>query len=283
MQLVFEGVGFSYKAAEEGQAPALSNIDFAIEPGECLAIAGHTGSGKSTLVQLFNGLLKPTAGRVLFDGRDMTDLDVRSEARRHIGLVFQYPERQLFASTVLEDVMFGPRNLGFSERKAKQAAVAALKRVSLDVDEVGNLSPFHLSGGQQRRVAFAGVLAMEPELIVFDEPTAGLDPATHESFVHLLVELRESGTTCVITSHDMNDIGRLATRMMVLDQGRIAMLDTPHAVFSRVDELAAISLDIPQVQRFAMQLREKGLPLPDALYTEESLADAIAKALASRA
>jgi len=166
--------------------------------------------------------------------------------------------------------------MGMSERKITHLVRDALEQVGLDVDEIGQKSPFKLSGGQQRRVAFAGVLAMDPEVLVFDEPASGLDPATHDAFIELVASLHASGRTCVVISHNMNDIARLATRVLVLDHGQMVMLDTPEAVFSRDDELIHLGLDVPQAQRFAHELREAGLPLPHALYNEESLAAAIA-------
>ncbi len=290
MALVFEHVSYTYapltkRQVKEGQSPlwALNDISFSIEDGEFLAIAGHTGSGKSTLVLHLNGVLEPTEGRVLWNGQDLSDKKVANLARGDIGIVFQYPEHQLFAATVYEDVAFGPRNLGLSAEEVESRVKAALELVELDYEDFKDRSPFELSGGQQRRVAFAGVLAMKPTTLVLDEPVAGLDPASRNDFLTFIDRLhKKHGITLVMVSHNMNDIARLADRVLVLDQGEIALAGTPEEVFSHAVELREIGLGVPHAQRMANELRELGVPLEENLYSPESLADRLAMLLGNR-
>lgn len=287
MRLAFEQVSFSYDAPAHagrqraGEMPrfALRGINFAIESGEFLGVAGHTGSGKSTLIQHANGLLHPTEGRVALDGVDLAAKAAAREARRRIGLVLQYPENQLFAATVAEDVAFGPRNLGLSEPDVRARVDEALRAVGLDPEAIGSANPFALSGGQRRRAALAGVLAMRPELLVLDEPAAGLDPQGRDEILELVASLRDRGTAVIMVSHSMDDLARLADRILVLDGGRQLMLGRPADVFSHADELRAVGLDVPAAQRVAARLRAAGMPLPQKLYDVESLADAVAEQL----
>ncbi len=283
MPISFESVSFSYnppskRQIKAGETPkyALQDVTFTVREGEFLAIAGHTGSGKSTLTQHLNGLIHPTEGRVLWNGKDLTEKKNAIEARGDIGLVFQYPEHQLFAATVFEDVAFGPRNLGLNGAEVDERVRNALRSVDLSFEELRDVSPFELSGGQQRRVAFAGVLAMQPSVLVLDEPVAGLDPASRKDFIDLIDGLHRSGLTIIMVSHNMNDIARLADRVMVLNKGRIAGLGTPEEVFAHAADLRSIGLGVPHAQRMANELREKGMALPEALYSPESLADALA-------
>ena len=256
---------------------AIRDISFTLEEGEFLGIAGHTGSGKSTLIQHMNGLVHPTTGRVLVDGADLADKEVAQAFRGKVGLVFQYAENQLFAETVREDVAFGPKNLGVPEDQLDERVRKALADVQLDVEEIGDKSPFELSGGQQRRVAFAGVLAMEPEVLILDEPVAGLDPASRKEFLGLIKNLHTQGRTVVMVSHDMDSLAQLCDRILVLNAGRLFALGTPTEVFSRGDELRAIGLDVPAPQKLACELREEGFDLPRELYDTESLAEDLAK------
>lgn len=286
MPIAFEQVSFTYtpltkrqKKAGEVAKYALKNVTFEIEDGEFLGIAGHTGSGKSTLTQHLNGLANPTEGRVLWNGRDLSDKKNATEARGDIGLVFQYPEHQLFAASAFEDVAFGPRNLGLNAAEVELRVTEALASVHLDAEALRDVSPFELSGGQQRRVALAGVLAMKPSVLVLDEPVAGLDPASREYFLELIDGLHKSGLTVVMVSHNMNDIARLATRVLVMNEGEIAFLGTPEEVFSHAAELREIGLGVPHAQRMANELRELGFDLPAGLYSPESLADALAELL----
>ena len=288
MSITFEQVSYSYqpltkrqKKEGEKQRWALRDVSFELKDGEFFAIAGHTGSGKSTLVQHLNGLTHPTKGRVLWNGHDLTDRKVASQARADIGVVFQYPEHQLFAASVYEDVAFGPRNMGLDTNEVDTRVREALASVHLDFDTIAERSPFELSGGQQRRVAFAGVLAMRPSALVLDEPVAGLDPASREDFLRLIENLhRTRFMTVVMISHNMNDIARLADRMLVLHDGQIAFLGTPAEIFvHHAADVRAIGLGIPHAQRLANELRELGLPLPQRLYLPESLADELASLL----
>ena len=288
MSLVFEQVSFSYvplskrqKKAGEQQRYALRNVSFELHEGEFLAIAGHTGSGKSTLVQHLNGLANPTEGRVLWNGQDLADKRVATQARGDIGVVFQYPEHQLFAASVAEDVAFGPRNLGLSADEVDARVREALEVVHLDYDELCDRSPFELSGGQQRRVAFAGVLAMRPTTLVLDEPVAGLDPASRNDFLELIGDLHAArNMTVVMVSHNMNDIARLADRVLVMHEGEVAFIGTPEEIFTQhASELREIGLGIPHAQRLANELREQGMSLPGKLYQPETLADEIAALL----
>ena len=285
MSIVFEQVSFSYvplskrqKKAGEQQKFALKQVSFELHDGEFLAIAGHTGSGKSTLVQHFNGLANPTEGRVLWNGLDLSDKHVATQARGDIGVVFQYPEHQLFAASVAEDVAFGPRNLGLTEDEVQVRVREALSIVHLDYEALHDRSPFELSGGQQRRVAFAGVLAMRPHTLILDEPVAGLDPVSRADFLSLIEDLHDNrNLTVVMVSHNMNDITQLADRMLVMHEGEIAFLGTPEEIFTQhAVELRKIGLGIPHAQRLANELRDAGMPLPEKLYVPEVLADEIA-------
>lgn len=288
MSITFEKVSYSYTPLSKRQKKkgettkyALRNVSFTLEDGEFLAIAGHTGSGKSTLTQHLNGLVHPTEGRVLWNGQDMADKKVATQARGDIGLVFQYPEHQLFAASVYEDVAFGPRNLGCSEEEVAERVKHALDAVDLDFEKLHDVSPFELSGGQQRRVAFAGVLAMKPTTLVLDEPVAGLDPASRSDFLELIGRFHESGMTVVMVSHNMNDIALLADRVLVMNEGEIAWLGSPEEVFMHQEELRAIGLGVPHAQRFANEMRALGFPLPEKLYSPEELANSLAAILKS--
>lgn len=290
MSIVFEQVSFSYvplskrqKKAGEKQKYALCNVSFELHDGDFLAIAGHTGSGKSTLVQHLNGLANPTEGRVLWNGKDLADKKVATQARGDIGVVFQYPEHQLFAASVAEDVAFGPRNLGLNADEVDARVREALDIVHLDYDELAERSPFELSGGQQRRVAFAGVLAMRPTTLVFDEPVAGLDPASRADFLSLIEDLHvKRGLTVVMVSHNMNDIARLADHLLVMHEGEVAFYGTPEDIFTHHGaELHEIGLGIPHAQRLANELRDLGFDLPNVLYSPESLADKLVEVLGS--
>ena len=292
MPLAFEGVSYSYEnpkrskrrnaerdAVSGARTWALHQVTFSLADGEFLGLAGHTGSGKSTLIQHTNGLLHPHEGRVLFDGRDLADKRTAQDCRSAVGLVFQYPEHQLFAATVREDVSFGPRNLGLSEEEVAERVSEALRLVHLDEDDIAERSPFELSGGQQRRVAFAGVLAMRPRVLVMDEPVAGLDPVAREEFLELIDELHRSGLSIIMASHSMDDLARLADRVLVLADGEVFRLGAPQEVFADVEGLRSVGLDAPAAQRFASELRDAGFNLAPLLYDVESLADAIASQL----
>lgn len=259
---------------------ALRDVSFSISNGEFFGICGHTGSGKSTLIQHMNGLVHPTEGRVLFNGNDLADKRSASEARTKCGLVFQYPEHQLFAPTVHEDVAFGPSNLGVAGDELTARVREALELAGLDFEEVADKSPFELSGGQQRRVAFAGVLAMKPSMLVLDEPVAGLDPKSRRDFLALIKGLHESGLTVVMVSHCMEDLAELCDRVLVLNEGRVHAVGTPEEIFQDPAKLKELGLAAPAAQALANRLRQQGFTLPRALYDIPSLAADIAKDLA---
>ncbi len=260
---------------------ALSDISFTLEEGEFLGIAGHTGSGKSTLIQHVNGLIQPTFGRVLVDEHDLSDKAVAQTYRGKVGLVFQYPEHQLFATTVAEDVAFGPRNLKLNEEEVNSRVRAALKSVDLDPDIVGDKNPFELSGGQQRRVAFAGVLSMNPSVLVLDEPVAGLDPIARKEFLELIAQLHAGGLSIIMVSHSMEDLALLSDRILILNKGHQFDLGSPTKVFTRGEELRAIGLDVPVAQKLAIELRDEGFDLDRPLYDTTSLANDIMQCLIS--
>ena len=257
---------------------ALWQVSFELQRGEFLAIAGHTGSGKSTLIQLAGGLLHPTEGTVRLQGRDMAEKKEAAAVRHSVGILFQYPERQLFAATVADDVAFGPRNLGLEEAEVNRRVEEALERVHLSYRDLKDKSPFALSGGQQRRVAFAGVLAMEPDTLILDEPAAGLDPRSHDRLLRLVEELHgRQGLTVVMVSHNMDDIGALADRVLLLNRGHVHALGDPLTVFRDVEGLKAIGLDIPRTYRLALEL---GMAGPwDRIPSIGELARAIAERL----
>ena len=273
--------GASNKQALWGNDPsspwALRDVSLTVRRGEFLGLAGHTGSGKSTLVQHLNGLIRPQEGAVHALGLDLSNKKDAAAVKAKVGVVFQYPERQLFAETVAQDVAFGPHNLGLSQAEVDRRVEFSLARVGLDLAAVGDKSPFELSGGQQRRVAFAGVLAMEPEVLVLDEPMAGLDPAARKDFLELIGRLHDEGLTVVMVSHSMDDLANCCDRIVVMNEGAVFAEGTPTQVFAHADELKSIGLGVPAAQRMALALAEAGVPLRcGGLYTVESLADELA-------
>ncbi len=273
MPVAFEQVSFSY----DGERDALEDIDLVVDDGEFLGVIGHTGSGKSTLVQLMNALLVPTAGRVLVDGMDTRERKLRRKVRTTVGLAFQYPETQLFANTVAEDVAFGPRNLDLPDDEVDRRVREALERVGMDYAEVAQRSPFDLSGGQQRRVALAGILAMEPRVLVLDEPAAGMDPATVSEIRAYLRELNDQGLTIVLVSHSMDDVAELCSRIIVLDHGTLHMQGTPAELFTAQNaaELRRINLGVPRATKFALELAERGLEVPGPILDERQLVEVL--------
>ena len=262
---------------------ALRDVSLTVHRGEFLGLAGHTGSGKSTLVQHLNGLIRPQEGSVHALGLDLSNKKEAAAVKAKVGVVFQYPERQLFAETVAQDVAFGPHNLGLSQAEVARRVESSLARVGLDLATIGDKSPFELSGGQQRRVAFAGVLAMEPEVLVLDEPMAGLDPAARRDFLELIGRLHREGLTVVMVSHSMDDLANCCDRIVVMNEGAVFAEGAPAQVFAHADELKSIGLGVPAAQRMALALAEAGVPLRCAgLYTVESLADELADLLTAR-
>ena len=267
----------TYSAGTPFEHKAIDNMNFSVERGEFIGIIGHTGSGKSTLMQHLNGLLKPTSGQVLLDGVDIhSDKKFTRQARFRVGLVFQYPEYQLFEETVYKDIAFGPRNMGLKPEEIDRRVREAAKLVGL-TDEQLEVSPFDLSGGQKRRVAIAGVIAMEPEVLILDEPTAGLDPASRAAVLENIETYRKTkNATIMMVSHSMNDVARLTDRLLVLCGSKLAMDGAPSEVFTRAQELLDMGLDIPDITRVFLRLQQMGLPL-EPVYTIDQALDAVKK------
>ncbi len=277
MSIVIEHLNYVYMAGGPYETKALSDVNLTIRDGEFIGLIGHTGSGKSTLVQHLNGLIMPTSGRVLVDGMDLKDKATdRRAVRQRVGLVFQYPENQLFEETVEKDIAFGPKNLGLDENEIARRVKDAMRRVALDYDKLHDRSVFELSGGQMRRVAIAGVLAMEPQVLVLDEPCAGLDPRGREEILGLIKKLHEeAGTTIVMVSHSMDDVASLAERVIVMNHGEVVMDGAPRDVFSCGEELRGMGLDVPQAVQLAGKLRSRGFDIPEGIYRIEEIREAI--------
>ncbi|MCL6553646.1 MAG: energy-coupling factor transporter ATPase [Firmicutes bacterium] len=264
-------VHYTYLRGTPMEAPALRGVSLQIARGECVAILGPTGSGKSTLIQHFNGLLRPTAGRVLVAGQDLwAPRADRRAARRLVGLVFQFPEYQLFAETVEQDVAFGPRNLGWAPEAVAEAVDEALRLVGLAPERFAGRSPFALSGGEMRRVALAGVLAMRPAVLVLDEPTAGLDGQGRHEIRRILRDVHRRGQTVVLVTHHMDDVAELAQRVVVLRDGTVALAGAVGEVFAREDALRQLGLDLPVAARVTRRLRALGVPVADALTLQDA-------------
>ncbi len=262
MPLELKNVSYIYQPNTPNESTALNNVSLTINDGEFIGIIGHTGSGKSTLVQLLCGLLAPTSGQVFIDGVDINAKDTpKAERKKHrlqVGMVFQYPEHQLFEETVIADIAFGPKNLGFAEKEARALAKSAMKTVGLSAD-LAKSSPFDLSGGQKRRVAIAGVLAMNPKYLILDEPTAGLDPQGREEILAEVQSLRqELGITVILVSHSMDDVARFADRLLVLNDSQLYMQGTSQEIFARAEEMRALGLDIPVVTAILKRLAQEG-------------------------
>ncbi len=272
MSIIVDHVSYIYSKETAYQIKALNDVSLKIKEGEFIGLIGHTGSGKSTLVQHLNGLLRASSGNIYYNGEDIYDKDFdMKRLRSKVGLVFQYPEHQLFEVDVFSDVCFGPNNLGLSKSETQLRAYEALKQVGL-ADEYFYQSPFDLSGGEKRRVAIAGVLAMKPDVLILDEPTAGLDPRGREEILTLIAQLREeSNIAIVLVSHSMEDVAEYVDRIIVMNQGQIVYDDTPRTVFSHYRELQEIGLAVPQVTSILYKMREKGFPVrTDAITVEEA-------------
>ncbi len=272
--LQVDNLSHTYSVGTPFAHKALDKMNFTVERGEFIGIIGHTGSGKSTLMQHLNGLLKPCSGRILLDGQDIwSDKKLTRQARFRVGLVFQYPEYQLFEETVYKDIAFGPKNMGLDKAEIDRRVREAAGFVGL-TDKQLESSPFDLSGGQKRRVAIAGVIAMEPEILILDEPTAGLDPTGREEILANIESYRKSqNATIMMVSHSMSDVARLAERLLVLDHAKIVMDGTPKEVFARAEELVAIGLDIPEVTRVFMRLKQMGLPVEPVFTIDQAVAE----------
>ncbi len=280
MAIILDHVSHIYEEGTAMEVAALKDVNLVIPDGQFIGLIGHTGSGKSTLVQHLNGLMKPTAGNIYYNGADINDDGFnKKELRSKVGLVFQYPEHQLFEIDVFKDVCFGPKNMGLDEKEVQLRAYAALKQVGLE-DEYFYQSPFDLSGGQKRRVAIAGVLAMKPEVLILDEPTAGLDPKGRDEILGQIAKLRdEMGITVVLVSHSMEDVAKYVDRIIVMNQGSVMYDDEPRKVFQHYKELEEVGLAAPQVTYIMQELKKKGLPVNADVITIEEAKDEILKAL----
>ena len=280
MSIELKNVSYLYSPGTAFEMRALENINLTIPEDQFIGLIGHTGSGKSTLIQLFNGLLRPTAGTVFYNGKNIWDEGFsRKDLRGQVGLVFQYPEYQLFEVDVLKDVCFGPKNQGLDPAAAEKRAREALEHVGVP-EEIYGRSPFELSGGQKKRVAIAGVLAMDPRILILDEPTAGLDPGGRDEILEQIASLHEKrGITIVLVSHSMEDIARYVQRIVVLDGGRVAFDDTPRRVFSHYRELEKMGLAAPQITYVMHDLRDRGLPVDVEALTVEEAKNSILRAL----
>lgn len=276
MSIEVKNLKYTYNPGMPGETLALDDVSFEVHDGETIGIIGHTGSGKSTLLQHLNGLIRPDSGEVWVDGQCITDKAAKLvDVRRKVGLVFQYPEYQLFEETVAKDIAFGPRNTGIPEDQMEKRVRAAMSIVGLDYDEIAESSPFELSGGQKRRVAIAGVVAMRPSVLILDEPTAGLDPAAHDEVLAMIETINASMNMIVIfVSHNMADVARLSDRVLVMDKGKIVMQGTPREVFSHEDELSSMGLGVPPVRDILKKIKE-AVPgfESDALTTDEAAED----------
>lgn len=263
-----ENVSYTYMKGGPFEKKALDNVSLEVRPGEFIGVIGHTGSGKSTMIQMLNGLLKPSEGRVFIDGTDINDKGVNlRDIRFKVGLVMQYPEYQLFEETVLKDISFGPANMGLPREEVEERARFAANMVGLN-DSLLEKSPFDLSGGQKRRAAIAGVLAMEPKILILDEPTAGLDPAGRDEILFKIRDMhKRMNLTVLLVSHSMEDVAKLADRILVMNGGHVEMFDTPDKVFCKSGRLQEIGLNVPQITRVMDRLREAGIDVPGGIYT----------------
>lgn len=270
MPIIVEKLNYTYMEKTVNAHHALHDVSFNVEDGEFLGIIGHTGSGKSTLIQQLNGLMQPTSGTVFVDGFNMNDKKQRAKGRALIGMVFQYPDYQLFDSTVLSDISFGPKNLGLDEKTVKERAFEAMELVGLDPAVFSEKSPFELSGGEKRRAALAGIIAMRPKYLVLDEPMAGLDPSGRRDVLNTIAKLRrELNCAVIMVSHSMEDIANSAERIIVLNDGRVYATGTPKEIFAQSEELERIGLDAPKPSKLASLLRKRGCNVPDGIYTNE--------------
>jgi len=271
MSIKIENLTHIYMPKTPFETVALDNINLELEEGKFYALIGHTGSGKSTLIQHLNGLLKPTSGKIFIDGIDITDKKtVMSEIRKRVGLVFQYPEYQLFEETIEKDIAFGPTNLGLSPEEVSKKVKRAMKIVGLDYEKYKDLSPFEISGGQKRRVAIAGVVAMEPKVLILDEPIAGLDPRGRDDILNQLRKLHEEyKLTVILVTHSMEDVADIAEEVIVMSDAKVIMKGTPREVFTKVDMLESVGLGAPQITYLMKKLKEKGFSVREDIFTVE--------------
>ena len=271
---------YTYSPGTPFAHDAITDVNIAVEKGELLGVIGHTGSGKSTLVQHLNGLFRPTSGRVLLDGKDIWEDPKKIRAVRfQVGMVFQYPEHQLFEETVFKDISFGPKNMGLDEEEIRRRVYRAAEFAGLE-EQLLEKSPFDLSGGEKRRAAIAGVIAMEPEVLILDEPTAGLDPMGRDALLEQIRSYhKQRGNTILLVSHSMEDIARMCDRVLVMNSSRVEMLAPTHEVFARGKQLQEIGLQVPQITRVFMRLREMGYPVSDSVYTLEQAKEEFLRAM----
>ena len=277
-------VTHTYMPGSPFQSTAIHDVSFTINDGEFVGIIGHTGSGKSTLIQHFNALLPPTSGKIIVDGLSLQDPETSKKViRQKVGLVFQYPEHQLFEETVAKDIAFGPKNLGLTEEEIDVRVKKAFNQVGLNYEEYAERSPFELSGGQMRRVAIAGVLAMEPKILVLDEPTAGLDPSGRDDILQMIKSLHEEDQiTVIMVSHSMDDISKLATRILVMSEGKLVADGTPKEIFSQKTFMESIGLGVPQATQLAHALHYAGWDIPTDIYTIDEVANYIEHYIAQK-
>jgi energy-coupling factor transport system ATP-binding protein len=283
MSIIVNNLTHTYDIGSPYETNALNSVSINIEKGEFIGLIGHTGSGKSTLIQHLNGILKATSGSIIINEVEITDKKIKlTDIRKKVGLVFQYPEYQLFEETIEKDIAFGPKNLGLSEEEIKKRVRESMELVGLDFDKLKGKSPFELSGGQKRRVAIAGVLAMKPEILILDEPTAGLDPKGRDEILGQIKELHDKeGITIILVSHSMEDIANLVSRIIVMDKGNIVLKGEPKYIFKHVELLESIGLAVPQISYVIKKLIQKGYNLEDDIYTVEDAVIAINKLLGS--
>lgn len=281
MLVKINDLNYIYNANTPFEKKALDNINLHIDEGDFIGLIGHTGSGKSTLVQHLNGIMKPTSGNIIVDGINICDKNANlREIRQKVGLVFQYPEHQLFEETVYKDIAFGPKNLGLKDEELKLRVQSSMELVGLDYNTLKDRSPFELSGGQKRRVAIAGVIAMKPKLLVLDEPTAGLDPSGRDEILDEIKKLYlKEGITIILVSHSMEDVAKLSNRIFVMDRGKIVIDDATREVFKRARELEEIGLGIPQITSFMREFKSKGHNVRDDILTVEEAKEEIMRYL----
>ena len=285
MSVIVKNLTHIYDEGMPFASKALDDISFEIKDNDFVGLIGHTGSGKSTLIQHLNGLLKPSSGQIIVNGFNITDKDLNlTEIRKRVGIVFQYPEYQLFEETVEKDIAFGPGNLGLDEAEISKRVKNSMEAVGLDYETYKDKSPFDLSGGQKRRVAIAGVIAMNPEVLILDEPTAGLDPGGRDEIFNLIKKLhRDNNITIILSSHSMDDMAKLAQTIIVMNHGKIEFMGTPREVFtSHADKLREIGLDVPQVLELATKLRQKGFDIRPDILTVEEVKDETLKVMRGR-
>lgn len=279
MSIKIENLTYIYNPKSPFETRALDKVSAEIKSGEFIGLIGHTGSGKSTLIQHLNGLIKPTSGKIIVNGTDITEKSVKlSDIRRKVGLVFQYPEHQLFEETVYKDIAFGPQNLGLSEAEVDERIREAMDLVKLPFDDLKDRSPFELSGGQRRRVAIAGVFAMKPEVLILDEPTAGLDPRTRDEILEEIKTMHDKyKSTVILVSHSMEDVAKLVERIIVMHRGTIALSGPPRDVFKEVETLEAIGLGVPQISHLIKTLKARGINLKEDIFSVEEAKEEILK------